>query len=226
MNAAGLSFDGNPARVGQGSKGAFTLIELLAVLGILGVLAVISVAAFSTIRENAGMTRCAGNLRNISQAISLYASDNNCIPSVVDASGITWDASLLPYVETPAVFHCPADREVSVMPGRYPRTYSANGGVAYGVSPEELPFGSFWKDPVRRLASLNPGGRKLILIGERPGDDAVNRGFVGEFAFCSIDVIPATLHRKGRGGLYLLSDFSVEYLAAEEVARENYWYPR
>lgn len=233
MNAPGVFFDHDPGRrsalEGTNRKwGAFTFIELLAVIGIIGLLAVLLLPALSRTRENANAARCAGNLRSIGQAIALYANENNNdIPSVVDSAGITWDASLLPYLDdSPAVFHCPGDRPAPADSDKRPRTYAANGGVAYGVPPDELPFGSFWKDPTHKLASLSPGGGRLILVGERPGDSAANRGFVGGFAFCSLDVIPATLHRKGRGGLYLFADMSVEYLDAEQVAEAKYWYER
>lgn len=226
------SWPGSPALAASGGGAAaprrgFSLVEILVTISVAGLLVLLFFPAFSRALETANMAKCSGNLRSIGRAIAFYAADNNNhIPSVVDPENMTWDAKLLPYLEDAAVFHCPSDRLGSVDPAKFPRSYAANGGVAYGVSPDCLPFGNFWKDSAHRLSTLTSSGDRLILIGERPGDSAASRGLVGKFPYCSIDVIPSTAHHKGRGGLYLFADMGVEYLTAEQVARESHWYMR
>lgn len=56
---------------------AFTLIELLTVIAIVGVLAGILIPVVGRVRENARASSCASNLRQLGNALHLYAADNN-----------------------------------------------------------------------------------------------------------------------------------------------------
>ncbi len=57
--------------------GAFTLIELLTVIAIIGILAAILIPTLSAVRESAGAANCASNMRQIGQAMYMYAEDND-----------------------------------------------------------------------------------------------------------------------------------------------------
>ena len=68
----------SPRRVNAAPSGtaAFTLIELLTVIAIIGILAAILIPTVGAVRETARGTRCTSNLRNIYQALTLFAQDN------------------------------------------------------------------------------------------------------------------------------------------------------
>lgn len=64
------------ARV-KGNICGFTLIELLVSVAIIAILAALIFGSFAKIKESSLRTACAGNLKQVGIAASLYAGDNN-----------------------------------------------------------------------------------------------------------------------------------------------------
>ena len=57
--------------------GIDSLIELLAVIVVVGILAALLLPAFVAARQNARMTPCISNMRQIGMAVKMYMDDHN-----------------------------------------------------------------------------------------------------------------------------------------------------
>jgi prepilin-type N-terminal cleavage/methylation domain-containing protein len=128
MIRAGRTGRHPPARAG------FTLIELLVVIAIIAILAAVLFPVFARAREQARMTVCMGNVRQLGNAFKMYLDDyEGYFPSIganamvratdwvsvnpaylyPNSSYIIADVargSLWPYVREKKVYVCPSDR--------------------------------------------------------------------------------------------------------------------
>ena len=83
------------------SHQTFTLIELLVVIGIIAILAALLLPALQKAREKAKSTACISQMKQFSNAIAIYRSDNR------DAFPY-WLTYLYPdYVNTSKIYRCP-----------------------------------------------------------------------------------------------------------------------
>jgi len=129
------------------SYAAFTLIELLIVITIVTILASILLPALNKAKETGKSTLCASNLRQTSNLLSLYCSDNNeWGPPILQGyanspvTGPTWTTQLIdqgyikPQNRKPCILLCP-EGETPIGKGIWSSgTASHSYGMRYGWS--------------------------------------------------------------------------------------------
>jgi prepilin-type N-terminal cleavage/methylation domain-containing protein len=96
----------------------FTLVELLVVLVILGALTGLAIPIIRSSMASADKAGCLSNLRQVGIGLQLYLQENQQRLPPLEAGRRSRDEDLpvletvlLPYVDGPEVFRCPADPE-------------------------------------------------------------------------------------------------------------------
>jgi len=163
-----LKFDPNMRR-----RAGFTLIELIVVIGIVTILIGLLLPSMLTARRTAQTTQCGSNLRQLAQALTMYAGDNKGFyPPNVGSMYIFWTSKgcIGKYLKNPipttddtvagGVMRCPADVPEAVR--CYSMNIFASGMVSKYVEASlkdpQAP-GRLWKSNVS-------GGSNMILLIE------------------------------------------------------------
>lgn len=183
----------NPSGRRNAAIRAFTLIELLTVIAIIGILAAILIPTVGKVRQTAKTSRCASNLRQISQAMILLVDDSK--GRFPDGPG--WDVKVGPYLNLGAIlsqpagtraaadiFTCPNDTEPRTSEGGYApnaRSYICSArdatkpglGIFSRLNPTQAADPANAYRYSRRLGDMPAPGR-TIMLAEKYSDNNGN----------------------------------------------------
>lgn len=155
----------------------FTLIEMLVVIAIIALLASMIVPAVSSALTRAQQTACMSNMRQIGQALMIYALENNeNLPPTrhTAAAGESWITLLSPYLgDMDRIRICPADPRG--------RERLERGGTSYIVNdlifdPRTDPFGQVQAGTIASLNRIDSPTRTMLafVISDNRGTGATN----------------------------------------------------
>lgn len=207
---------------------AFTLTELLVVIAIVGVLAAIIIPVTARARDSAHTSKCASNLRQVTQAGLLYAADHRgrLAPTYSSPTGHTrsWWQYLYPnYCDSAEAFKCPLD-ETEFTGSGYTGTFEhegrtiADGKVSYGIPGSGGDAG--YKAANRLLSTYKSPPTTCYFTDYEHSDRRLSKPWMGNYPqYYSQFMYP---HANGSKAAFSFLDGHVQFLTKDEVeaARE------
>lgn len=210
----------------------FTLVELLVVIVIIGTLGGLGFLGARSALVSSRQSVCMGNLRNIGNALHLYAADHQGrFPETTHSTDLdgAWLYALETYLgdfENTRV--CPEDPKKSERIKAKGTSYILN---SYIFVPEIDPFGEPMGPELNRLSAIPEPSRTIIAFicsdttGTGPGNDHTHSNQWSSWSAVAGDISPGRFggstadSAQGRSN-YLYVDGRVESIPAAEVKRK------
>ncbi len=148
----------------------FTLIELLVVIAIIAALAAIGYPMTQSVVAKSREAACTIKLRSLGIALQSYLQENqNIMPMLSNARAALTDdipvieTVLLPYLESPGSFQCPADKQQFAKTGSSYQWNSTQNGLHitqlsfFGITdrPDKIPL-------ITDKEAWHPGGTNFL----------------------------------------------------------------
>lgn len=230
----------------------FTLIELLVVIAIIAILAAILFPVFMNAKEQARVSGCCANMRQMGSAFAMYVDNyNGRYPAGVrpasdkicpyQAPGnVTWDMAIFSYVKNLGVFHCPSDvYKRPTVPGwmlkPYPRSYAINDQLLLDSYSHPDPSTS---NHVRNLGSWtqgemkSPASRYILLTEWYPGqlvNGKLTSYYANDIGYPTYQSLAGDgfgsdgMHKNGNVQNYLFFDGHVASGTVKEYSDKKWW---
>lgn len=213
-----------------GSYRFFTLIELLVVIAIITILASMLLPSLNKARVRAQTTRCAGNVKDFTTALFLYAGDNADffppINEVDNSANKRWYTNLLQkgkYVSIPNwsdySWGKPARESIAMCPA-IPVNNGGYGGIGPATTISFLGSSAKYSNLVRR--------RKSIIAGDTPKDQGPNAWMMPADASDGIlykGPVPTVMRHGGRINVTFIDGHLEQVNEALVRLNSNWWLP-
>lgn len=197
----------------------FTLIELLIVIAIIAILASLLLPALNMAREQARISGCISQMKQLGYAALVYADDNK-ETIVLNTKNLGFDYELRAYLGLPGdpLYLSKGAKRTRIMrcPSNSGRTSGTRSYAIVHKDPSWKPTGSYGAEG-KRLVEIRKPSTTLLFCENWAIGNGVGNSTEGAICYPKDDLhstggLPATLHRRKNTSNYTFVDGHCEFL--------------